>query len=47
VILLGEPGYERHWAAQRTFDPFPASLDARPLEPRELDGWLARIAAAA
>ena len=47
VILLGPPGYERSWAAQRTFPNLPATLAAAPLAEGELNDWLARVQAAA
>jgi hypothetical protein len=45
VILLGPPGYERSWAAQRTFPNLPATLNATPLEASEVDEWLTRAEA--
>ena len=45
VVLLGPPSYERHWTAQRTFDPLPATLDARALSRDEVQEWLAAIEA--
>jgi hypothetical protein len=46
VILLGPAGYEREWAAQRTFPNLPATLDSAPLAHDQLDDWFARVAAA-
>lgn len=45
VVLLGPPGYQRSWAAQRTFPNLPAALNATPLGAAEVDGWLARAEA--
>lgn len=47
VILLGPAPYGRTWPAQRMFLKLPARLSSQLLDAEALDGWLARIEAAA
>ena len=47
VILLGPAEPVRSWPAQRMFLKLPARLTAELLDEDALDGWLAKIEAAA